>query len=46
MGKGPHFNSAEEKRLSPSKQVPFSWKEGKRAGAYLDPLSINLGTMD
>ena len=41
-GEGPHFNSAKEKRFSFSKKIPLLWEEERRAGAYSDPLSINL----
>ena len=42
MGEGPPFNSAKEKRFSFSKKIALLWEEERRAGAYSDPLSINL----
>ena len=46
VGQGPYFISVKEKGFSFSKQVPILCEEGGRVGAYFDPLSINLETMD
>ena len=43
MGKGFNHNSAKEKMIPISKQMPFLWEEGRRAGAHSYPLSANLG---
>ena len=45
-GKSPHIFSVEEKRFSISKLMPLLWEVGRRAGAYYDPLSFNLGVVD
>ena len=42
MGKSLNHYSVKEKRLSLSEQVPFLWNEGRRAGAYFDPLPLNM----
>ena len=43
MGKGLNHNSVEEMRFPFSKQVPFLWEAGRRAGAHSNPLPSNLG---
>ena len=35
-----------EKRFPFSKKMSLLWDEERRARAYSDPLSINLGTVD
>ena len=46
MGQGPHCIPVKEKGFSPSKQTPILWEEGRRAGAYFDPLPFSLGSLD
>ena len=45
-GQSPHCFSIEEKGFLPSKQVLVLREEGIRAGAYSDPLSFNLGSVN
>ena len=46
VGQGPHCIPIKEKGSSPSKQIPVLWEERRRAGAYSDQLSFNLGSVD
>ena len=46
VGQDPHCILLKEKGFSTSKQMPGLWEEGRRAGAYSDPLSFNLGSVD